>query len=679
MQPEDAAGSAAEGSQTPEKDEALLRRYPEDPAGVAERLYQRHARTAVRIARRSGANPEEAEDAVAEAFVRILGMLADGRGPRRAFLRYLMRTVATVVRERRSGPAPQDPQSPEALPLAETTEAVVGRREEARIVTRAYQDLPPRWRTILWGLDAEGRAPRELAAELEMTPNAVSQAAVRARERLREGYLSHYALRPATGECAEYAPMLPQLVRGRLTSARRRRLLRHLETCPRCSAEHLALVSTSDLMRGWVLPGMLLGGVLLHGGQRAHALAAVGAASGPVADGAASPRGIADPPRHAPSGRAHLGAGHPGWRRVRLGSALAAVALFASTVQLPPEGARPSPTIEAEISAPSSEADAPSSPSRLPPTEFAETETAPRAAAGAPAAREEAERPVLVRTVLAARTTASPEPDRGNGQGIRGEGGSSGEAGPAGRADGSSSPVEDRGSAVPVPQASFSSAQVRPADAEPEASGPSAEPAEEPVIRTAAAAVPAQAQPETDLVPIDVDPGPVPAAQRPATGAQSPVLPDPVDPEPQPETGPVAAGESASEQDAGGEAAVEDAAAGDAVAEDAAGPQTPASAAPADLPEDGQPVPQARLPRAAGVGVVEETGDEGLPAGELPMGEPRAYAPRAAAPCAYAPRAYAPRAYGPRAYAPRAAAPRAASARPIPVWTATWVVVRWRG
>ncbi|QQC59042.1 sigma-70 family RNA polymerase sigma factor [Rothia kristinae] len=348
-QRDDAVDGAAEGTRTTEGDEALLRRYPQDPAGVAERLYQRHARTAVRIARRSGADPEEAEDAVAEAFVRILGMLAEGRGPQRSFLRYLVRTVATVQRERRSGPSPQDPQSPEAMPLAETTEAVAGRREEARIVTRAYQDLPPRWRTILWGLDVEGRAPRELAAELEMTPNAVSQAAVRARERLREGYLSHYALRPATGECAEYAPMLPQLVRGRLTSARRRRLLQHLETCPRCSAEHLALVSTSDLMRGWVLPGMVLGGALL-GGRAARATAA------PTDAGRADVGSSGSAQRRTPGdsgwptgarrerGDRHRPTRRSGTRRRASVAVLAALLFFGSSPHLGPESAVPLPS-----------------------------------------------------------------------------------------------------------------------------------------------------------------------------------------------------------------------------------------------------------------------------------------------------------------------------------------------
>jgi DNA-directed RNA polymerase specialized sigma24 family protein len=57
--------------------------------------------------------------------------------------------------------------------------------EQTEVLRGAWADLQPRWRYILWELEIQGRKPAEIAREIDMSPNAVSALAKRARQGLR--------------------------------------------------------------------------------------------------------------------------------------------------------------------------------------------------------------------------------------------------------------------------------------------------------------------------------------------------------------------------------------------------------------------------------------------------------------------------------------------------------------
>lgn len=236
----------------------LLEQFRSQPVRIGEELYRSHVDVALRVARREISDPQDAEDAVAEAFTRILSMMARGKGPERSFRSYLLRTVRSVLRERRRHPDAMESEDLEQLLPTETTEHTVARREESRIVLAAYAELPERWRDVLWRLDVEGNPPRVVGEQLGMSANAVSALAVRAREGLKENFLARSSLRKPLPECEEYVPMLATYVRGRLTAGRTRRLRAHLKDCSRCNAAYLALVETSELMRAEVFPVLVV-------------------------------------------------------------------------------------------------------------------------------------------------------------------------------------------------------------------------------------------------------------------------------------------------------------------------------------------------------------------------------------------------------------------------------------
>lgn len=146
-------------------------------------LYARHRDVARRVAGRvmGGA---EVDDVVADSFVAVLVQLRSGRGPTLSFRAYLMTAVrheAARRREARRRCEPRVDLDPVGRPGPDLAEHAD--------VRDAYGTLPPRWRHVLWRLDVEGVPPRELAAELGVSPNAVSALGCRARAGLRAAYL----------------------------------------------------------------------------------------------------------------------------------------------------------------------------------------------------------------------------------------------------------------------------------------------------------------------------------------------------------------------------------------------------------------------------------------------------------------------------------------------------------
>lgn len=218
------------------------------PAGTeaigtsVDELYRRFAPEALAVARSITHNPDDAADAVAEAFAGVLEAMS-GPGPvgPEAFRPYLLAATrnASIDVVRRAGRStPTD----EVDAFAGTAAAGAGPSdrllagEDRAMVAEAFAELPPRWRAVLWLTEVERLAPRDAALLLNVTPNNVSQLAVRARARLRQQYVQLHVRNHAAGDCLEATEHLGGLVAGDLTPTQAKRVRGHLAECPMCRA-----------------------------------------------------------------------------------------------------------------------------------------------------------------------------------------------------------------------------------------------------------------------------------------------------------------------------------------------------------------------------------------------------------------------------------------------------------
>jgi RNA polymerase sigma factor (sigma-70 family) len=212
-------------------------------------LYERHSAATRQLAHSLARDPSDADDLVAETFTKVFATLRAGRGPLVAFRAYLHTTLRHVCyhwarRDRRleftddlthydQGQPFQDP----ALDRLERTYAV-----------RAFRQLPPRWRDIIWMTEVEGAGPAEIAPRLGLTPNAVSVLSHRAREGLRRLYLQQHVAVPEHPECRWAGEHFGRHVRGRLNAHDANRLRTHLGWCGGCRAR-LAEINEVDSIR----------------------------------------------------------------------------------------------------------------------------------------------------------------------------------------------------------------------------------------------------------------------------------------------------------------------------------------------------------------------------------------------------------------------------------------------
>jgi RNA polymerase sigma factor (sigma-70 family) len=227
-----------------------------DVAAYGE-LFARHVEAARRLGRQLVPGPD-VDDLVSEAFTKVLSVLQRGGGPDLAFRAYLLTAVRRVHVDRIRATArlhttddltPFDP----GVPFRDT--AVEG--FESAAAARAFGSLPERWQLVLWHVEVEGQKPAEVARLLGMTPNAVSALAYRAREGLRQAYLSMHAADASDDACQRTRAELGAYVRGGLSRRDAARVEQHLEECRRCTALYLELTEVNSNLRGLIAPLVL--------------------------------------------------------------------------------------------------------------------------------------------------------------------------------------------------------------------------------------------------------------------------------------------------------------------------------------------------------------------------------------------------------------------------------------
>ena len=175
--------------------------------------------------------------------------------------------LLTAVRRLDVGPAPRagpdPPHRRRARPRRGRSRSATPRwpASSPTAAARAFASLPERWQLVLWHTEVEGQRPADVAPLLGLSPNAVSQLAHRAREGLRQAFVSMHV--QDTGEprsaCQATRANLGAYIRAGLSAREASRVSAHLECCRPCTAIYLELVEVDTDLRGLLAP-LLLGG-----------------------------------------------------------------------------------------------------------------------------------------------------------------------------------------------------------------------------------------------------------------------------------------------------------------------------------------------------------------------------------------------------------------------------------
>lgn len=265
-------------------DDELLRAVRGGDDDAYGQLYARHADAALRLAKRmTRGTPISAEDAVSDAFLSVLTTIRGGGGPGESFRAYLYTVVRNGIMATRQRDAPLlSVDAPEDFETPEAPQDPVVTAYETGVVDRAFSSLPERWQAVLWYHEIEGMKPGAIAPLLGLGANATSALLVRAREGLREAYLSAHVTAAGRPECRWTAERMGSDARGSLSRRDRRRFDTHLADCADCRTMAAEVKEVSRGLRVIVAPLILGGGLAGWLSQQAFGSPGGPSAAGPV-------------------------------------------------------------------------------------------------------------------------------------------------------------------------------------------------------------------------------------------------------------------------------------------------------------------------------------------------------------------------------------------------------------
>ena len=224
-----------------------------------ESLYRRHVEAAWRMALTVTTNPDDAADAVSDAFARVFQALPERLHAADYFLPYLLaavRNAAIDVLRRGGRQRVVDPREQPDSPVTggEPADLVVA-GSDAAIMARAFRSLPERWRSVLWLTEVEGIPAREVAGLLGVSANGVAQLAVRARAGLRQRYLQAHLRDTNVGSlCRDTVDRMGAYAAGGLPPRDIAKVDQHLAGCETCRARLAELEDMAPGLRRAVLP-----------------------------------------------------------------------------------------------------------------------------------------------------------------------------------------------------------------------------------------------------------------------------------------------------------------------------------------------------------------------------------------------------------------------------------------
>ncbi|HWL41402.1 MAG TPA: sigma-70 family RNA polymerase sigma factor [Ilumatobacter sp.] len=202
-------------------------------------LYELHAESVQRLARRLCRDRHEADDVASEVFANTLRAIQNGGGPRDEFGLYALRSVRNTVTKlrTRTDTAHATPSELDVLDRADDDDPfrLVGDIEQA------FAELPERFQHVLWTTAVEGHTPTELAEQGAtgtdgLDPGALASLSQRARKALGRSYLRVRTNRPARHpECHRVRGYLPGYVQHTAGAGTAQRIEAHLAHCADCA------------------------------------------------------------------------------------------------------------------------------------------------------------------------------------------------------------------------------------------------------------------------------------------------------------------------------------------------------------------------------------------------------------------------------------------------------------
>ena len=223
-------------------------------------LFERHADAARRLARQLVSHGD-VDDLVSDAFAKVLTVLQRGGGPDLAFRAYLLTAIRRLhvdkIRSTKRLTTTDDMEKFDpGVPFQDT--AVEGFENAA--AAKAFASLPERWQLVLWHLEVEGQKPADIAPILGMSPNSVSALAYRAREGLRQAFLTQHAQEAEEDTCRWTQGNLGAYIRNGISKRDANKVEAHLDECVKCMGVYLELTEVNSNLAGILAP-LLLGSV----------------------------------------------------------------------------------------------------------------------------------------------------------------------------------------------------------------------------------------------------------------------------------------------------------------------------------------------------------------------------------------------------------------------------------
>ncbi len=179
------------GGDTAPADRELVGRVQQGDAEAFDLLVRRHLPRARVMARRLMADPDDADDLVQEAFLRVLDRIGSF-DPSRPFEPWFSRLLVNLGLDvkRKQAVRRTEPHDVEAAPGPDRPDHDVERSELARSFQQALRRLPERQRVIVTLFEIDGLSTREVASMLRVSQVTVRWHLHQARRTLREALKS---------------------------------------------------------------------------------------------------------------------------------------------------------------------------------------------------------------------------------------------------------------------------------------------------------------------------------------------------------------------------------------------------------------------------------------------------------------------------------------------------------
>ncbi|HET9658119.1 MAG TPA: sigma-70 family RNA polymerase sigma factor [Kineosporiaceae bacterium] len=212
-------------------------------------LYHRHSAAAAAYARRLVRQGADEHDVVAEAFLRVFGILSRGLGPQDSFRPYLLRAVRNAAYDRTR--AERRLELTDEISVLEGVEPfrdTAVERFDRELVVQAFRQLPARWQKVLLLTVIEELPVDEAAERLGINTNSLTSLAYRAREGLRQAYLRISLATGSSPVCRKFADPMIRFVRGTAAPTDRRLVEEHLSACGDCGSRIRELSETDAVL-----------------------------------------------------------------------------------------------------------------------------------------------------------------------------------------------------------------------------------------------------------------------------------------------------------------------------------------------------------------------------------------------------------------------------------------------